>query len=244
MLILTDLDDTLFQTKRKCPPGSTDLAVMSTLADGSASGFATPGQQRFLAWLRAGEVVPVTARSREVLGRVLIDRAPAICSNGGCVVTGGGQVDREWHSRLTALAAGDTSVQGVSDGLETSLDPVWFRYWVVEEGDLPLYIVVKSNEDDGVLLKEAEVQAREAVPGHWRTHRNGNNLAFLPPWLNKRHAAAYLIDKTRLIQPDLLVVGVGDSHSDVGFMDLCDFAMTPTSSQLWKHAIKENDWCL
>src|SRR3546814_14145990 len=71
-VILTDLDDTLFQTMPKCPPGATDLRQMSSLMDGSASGFATKLQQNFLAWHEAGLVVPVTARGRDVLARVTI----------------------------------------------------------------------------------------------------------------------------------------------------------------------------
>src|SRR3546814_6219999 len=76
-VILTDLDDTLFQTMPKCPPGATDLRQMSSLMDGSASGFATKLQQNFLAWLEAGLVVPVTARGRDVLARVNIPSSPA-----------------------------------------------------------------------------------------------------------------------------------------------------------------------
>ena len=34
-------------------------------------------------------------------------------------------------------------------------------------------------------------------------------------------------------QPDLKI-GIGDAQSDFGFMDLCDFAMMPTESQLWE----------
>ena len=61
-LVLTDLDDTLFQTMPKCPPGKDGLLQMSSLLDGSPSGFATPMQQHFLRWLQDGTVVPVTAR--------------------------------------------------------------------------------------------------------------------------------------------------------------------------------------
>src|SRR3546814_20999555 len=64
-VILTDLDDTLFQTMPKCPPGATDLRQLSSLMAGSASGFATKLQQHFLARLEPGLVVPVTPRARK-----------------------------------------------------------------------------------------------------------------------------------------------------------------------------------
>lgn len=47
-----------------------------------------------------GKVVPVTARSREVLGRVNIEQNPAVCSNGGCIIAADGEVDAAWHARL------------------------------------------------------------------------------------------------------------------------------------------------
>lgn len=66
-LILADLDDSLFQTRAKCGDwAEDDLRLMSRLADGSPSGYATPPQQALLGWLAHGELVPVTARARDV----------------------------------------------------------------------------------------------------------------------------------------------------------------------------------
>jgi len=243
VLILTDLDDTLFQTARKCPRDDGALVAMSTLADGSDSGFASQRQQRLLAWLAAGEVVPVTARSRELLARVKLRQAPAICSNGGCIVGADGQLDQDWHARLVVAAAGVDAVSEIYRLIADRLDGQAFRHWTVVEAGLALYIVVKSNHDDGVALEPVQPRVAALLPADWRIHRNGNNLAILPPWLNKRHAAHYLIERARATDPHRLVVGLGDSYSDVGFMDLCDYAMTPTTSQVWQHLRRENVWC-
>ncbi|MBT0671473.1 sucrose-6-phosphate hydrolase [Novosphingobium profundi] len=244
MLILTDLDDTLFQTTRKCPANAGDLLAMSFLVDGAESGYATTRQQRTLTWLSTGQVVPVTARDRDVLARVNINQAPAICANGGCVIDKDGQVDQHWHDILKERASKDTAVRAVYDAATATLNTQEFRHWIVTEGDLDLYIVIKSNTDDaGASLADLEATLSCDLPTGWRVHRNGNNLAFLPPWLNKREAARYLIEKFRDEDTHLPVVGIGDSHSDVGFMDLCDFAMTPTSSQLWQHVTSNNAWC-
>jgi hydroxymethylpyrimidine pyrophosphatase-like HAD family hydrolase len=244
MLILTDLDDTLFQTARKCPPDGGELKAMSYLTNGAESGFATPRQQRMLGWLGNGRIVPVTARDRDVLARVDIDQAPAICANGGCVIDIDGQVDLQWHALLKQRADQGPAIRTIYDVMTAGLDAEAYRHWVVMEEDLDLYIVFKSNTgDDGASLADLETSLAGDLPLGWRIHRNGNNLAFLPPWLNKREAARYLIEKLRAGDRHLPIVGIGDSHSDVGFMDLCDYAMTPTSSQLWKHVISENAWC-
>ncbi|WP_380784830.1 sucrose-6-phosphate hydrolase [Sphingomonas sp. R86521] len=242
VVFLSDLDDTLFQTLRKCPDDAQGLKVMSTLVDGSPSGYATPRQQTLLAWLSSGSLIPVTARSKEVLARVDVPQAPAICSNGGCIIESGGGFDRQWHDLLMEEARGGDPVSDVHRELTSSLNAEDFRHWIVAENSLPLYVVVKSNTGRPDDLLEFAQRHGDRLPPKWRRHLNGNNLAFLPPWLNKRHAVAYLIERIRSSQPETAVVGIGDSLSDVGFMDLCDFAMSPTSSQFWRSATLDNAW--
>lgn len=240
-IVFTDLDDTLFQTARKCPDQNiSGLRLMSRLIDGSPSGYATKRQEHMLSWFRAGQVIPVTARGTDVMGRVDIEQAPAICSNGGCILETDG-VDQKWHSHLVASAATGPAVETVYAEFTASLDDR-YRHWVVSEYGLPLYIVIKSNIDEGEILNDLDHARLEKMPEGWRRHRNGNNLAYLPAWLNKRHAVTYLIEKIRAAAPDTPIIGVGDSTSDVGFMDLCDFAIAPTNSQLWATVRSNNDW--
>jgi hypothetical protein len=241
-IFLCDLDDSLFQTLEKCPPPAQDLTVMSFLADGSPSGYATPRQRAFMAYLSLGRLIPVTARSTGVLARVNISQAPAICSNGGCILGEDGGLDRTWHDHLVGRAQGDHAVGEVYQAMTASLDPAAFRHWVVTENDLPLYIVIKSNKGSAADLIDLAAQQQAHLPASWRRHSNGNNLAYMPAWLNKRHAAAYLIEQIRADAPDTPIIGIGDSVSDVGFMDLCDYAATPTASQFWRAATQNNDW--
>lgn len=242
-IVFTDCDDTLFQTGRKCPGGETGgLKCMSTLADGAPSGFATTRQEAFLAWLQVGTVIPVTARSREVLGRVNMVQAPAVCSNGGAIISQDGCLDRDWHCFLATEAGRIPAVADVYAAAAQHLPADAFRHWIVRESGLDLYIVIKSNLDDESGLSALGDEIAATLPKGWRRHSNGNNLAFLPPWLSKRAAVAYLIDNFRDNAPGAPVIGVGDSHSDAGFMDLCDFAIAPTDSQLWKSMIQSSPW--
>ncbi|MEP9403518.1 sucrose-6-phosphate hydrolase [Sphingomonas sp. VNH70] len=242
-IIFTDCDDTLFQTARKCPGGETGgLKCMSTLVDGAPSGFATARQETFLAWLQLGTVIPVTARSREVLRRVDIVQAPAVCSNGGLIVKQDGNVDQGWHDHLATQAEAGPPVAEIYRKVTAQLPADEYRHWIVSENGFDLYIVIKSNRDAEVRLSMLGNELSALVPASWRRHTNGNNLAFLPRWLSKRDAVAYLIDNLRDNAPDAPVIGVGDSHSDAGFMDLCDFAIAPTNSQLWKGMIHSSPW--
>src|SRR3546814_3142409 len=56
-----------------------------------------------------------------------------------------------------------------------------FRHWSVDEHGLDLYIVIKSNERDDQALAQLETELAPLLPEGWRCHRNGNNLAYLPP---------------------------------------------------------------
>jgi len=237
-----DLDDSLFQTRPKCPEDEVEgLRLMSRLDDGSPSGYATVRQQAFLAWLRAGQIVPVTARGRSVLARVDIEQAPAICANGGCIIDADGAIDRAWHDRLVDEGRQATPVGEVHAEFTGGLSAD-YRHWIVSEDGLDLYVVIKSNSGDAAALAALGARLGAALPPGWRMHANSNNLALLPGWLNKRHAVAYLIDRVRAENPGVPLIGVGDSLSDAGFMDLCDFAVTPTNSQLWSAATHGNVW--
>ncbi len=244
-IILTDLDDTLFQTARKIPADQSDgIKPMSTLQDGDPSGYATRRQRALLYWCNHGQVIPVTARSREVLARVDITQAPAICSNGGCIVKPDGDIDMGWHLHLMQNdVSAVAQIHNQMIELATKAEIHDLRHWVVKENDLDLYIVFKSNTDDmSGLTTLANLTSREVLPEGWRVHQNGNNLAISPPWISKRAATKYLIDSLRDKRPNAPIIGIGDSTSDAGFMDLCDFAMMPVNSQLWGLSTRDNDW--
>ena len=244
-LVLADLDDTLFQTRRKVAHvPQEDLAVLSRLADGRPSGYATPVQRALLALLEGATLVPVTARSRGALGRTTVMARPAVCANGGCILDAAGEPDREWHAllgeRAARAGAGVAETFALVDAACAGLD---VRRWVVAEEDLSLYVVVKDNAGEGRAL-EALVDGplAHALPEGWRVHLNGNNLALSPPWLGKRDAVAHLLPRLVGQRSDVPVIGLGDSLSDAGFMDLCHYALAPTGSQLWRALVSDSSW--
>ncbi|WP_017665901.1 hypothetical protein [Porphyrobacter sp. AAP82] len=241
-LILADLDDSLFQTRPKCGDWAEgDLRLMSRLADGTPSGFATPPQQALLGWLAHGELVPVTARARDVLARVDIAQAPAICANGGCILMAGGSPDPVWHARLAAEAQRAEAPAALYPALTCGLGAE-YRHWMVSEDGLDLYLVIKSNTGDVPALTALAESLTPRLPQGWRIHANGNNLAFLPPWLSKRAAVRYYLEAVRALTPGRLVIAIGDSWSDAGFLDLADMAMIPTQAQLWQHIARGHEW--
>jgi hydroxymethylpyrimidine pyrophosphatase-like HAD family hydrolase len=238
VIALVDLDDTLFQTRRKCPPGMTDEALtpLGFARDGSALSFATPQQMSFLRWLsETTHLVPVTARSLDALRRVRLDHRAAICAHGGVILDEAGEPDRGWEERMAGAAerhapALHAFTAAIAEEAKQARQPIAVR--VLAEGDLPLYVLAKHAEADSDALHAVVEAALPAFPPGWTHHRNGNNVALLPPHLGKAHAVAHLLPGLRGRFPDAAVIGIGDSRTDAPFMALCDFAMLPASSQL------------
>lgn len=238
-LVLIDLDDTLFQTARKMPEGA--VRHVATLdVDGQPNGYMSAVQKSFVDWLlNSADVVPVTARSVEAYSRVKLPFVGgAVCSHGGVILLPNGELDPQWHARMTdvlmayqaRLPALSATTLAIGQEMGISL-----RGWVVEEQGLLNYVVTKHNESDDAVLQKvlAEVQARGLLDG-MHVHGNGNNLAFLPSGLSKRVAVEELLRRDRLVNGERPVLGFGDSVTDLGFMSECNFWATPARSQLAK----------
>lgn len=245
-IALVDLDDTLFQTRRKCPPdvAEGDLVPMAFDREGRPASFATPRQLAWIEWLRRGTLlVPVTGRSVDALGRVDLKFDYGVAAHGGVVLRQGGRACEKWLARI---AAGAEAEQGglaaiaerfVSLAASREVD---VRVRILEEEGTPLYVVAKHNDparEDHLHALAQEVA--DAVPPGWTRHVNGNNVAYLPPHLGKRQAVQHLLAELRALHPALPVIGLGDSVTDAPFLALCDFAMIPGSSQLAGHMFRD-----
>lgn len=232
IIALVDLDDTLFQTRRKCPEDIAEdrLTPLGFARDGSPLSFATPRQVRFLAWMaETAELIPVTARSRDALARAHVPHRTAICAHGG-VILEDAHSDPDWSKRMAAAACTVAAqLERYGTGLAGSAG---LAVRVLEEDGTPLYLLVKHEQGDAVALHQAVRSTCRDLPTGWTLHLNDNNAALLPPHLGKHHAVAYLLPSLRARHPDTPVIGIGDSHTDAPFMQLCDFAMLPSRSQL------------
>lgn len=236
-LIFVDLDDTLFQTARKMHPDAERHAATLD-AHGRPNGFMNPIQRKFVSWLlESADVVPVTARSVEVFGRVDIPFTQgAICSHGAVILGANGKRDEPWHERMCAtLESFQKRLPALSErtlaaGLENEIS---LRGWVVTEYDLATYVVTKHNEScDSVLQLMGQCVFDEGLLDGMYTHRNGNNLAFLPNELNKRFAVQEWIRRDIAANGERPILGFGDSLSDLAFMSECHWWGTPSVGQV------------
>ena len=243
-IALVDLDDTLFQTLRKCPPDvpADRLVPLGFARDGSPLSFATPRQMRLIGWLsETAWLVPVTARSRDALMRARVPFTAAICAHGGVIIGEDGEVDPQWHdhaARQSAAHQADLEALCARIVAEAQRRLTALRVRVLQEGELGLYVLAKHEDVDERALHDVIDAVAGEVPAGWTIHRNGNNAALMPPWLGKAHAVAALLPRLRAAHPDSPVIGIGDSLTDAPYMALCDFAMIPRGSQLAARALE------
>ncbi len=236
-VVFVDLDDTLFQTARKNPSAQTVAAVDG---EGRPLSYQSDRQTAFLDWLTDGAlVIPVTGRSVQAFRRVILPLGNrAICSFGGVILDPDGAPNPAWHQRMgPAAAATASALEATQEALRTLAAnlAIDVRHRLIHDAGLPLYLSVKHNTNDDA---ETERLAEALSPGlsaGFTLHRNGANMAVLPPYLGKAHAVRFLLDMLHAsgeCPSPRLTIGVGDSLTDLGYMALCDYAVTPQRAQI------------
>jgi hydroxymethylpyrimidine pyrophosphatase-like HAD family hydrolase len=242
--IFLDLDDTLFQTLRKCALGADDpkLQVRAYLPDGTPNSFATHKQQWLWHWLAKGfKIVPVTGRDFHAFQRVILPFQEEVVLNHGAVI-----LDKQRNINSVWM---NGMVQALPEYHEKLLE-VWaevevycqrfkgFKPQLINDFDITWYGVIKHVDRTETTLKmllDSIIKVHQHIlDGSLYWHLNGNNLAVLPKIINKESAVSYLIDSYKQQHPELVTFGAGDSNSDAPFMGLCDYALIPKNTQLFK----------
>lgn len=238
-VIYTDLDDTLFTTLKGYRDADLSTLLRVTTAKNGNHSFMCRQRQSILNWIGAGAtLVPVTARSLDAYNRVTLSADHfvdgAVLNNGALILNPDGSEDMHWSEEVEGhCAKAEPVLRKLIAALEAA--PCDIRIHRHINGDVMLGMTVKSNEESekGILLNLglAEAIVRDCNPrGRIVTHRNGNNLAFVPNGVSKKSAVAYLM-KTRTDLAGRPSIGAGDSLADLPFMSLCDMLLVPANTQ-------------
>ena len=246
----TDLDDTLFSTLRKQNTAErnldtelrsgAELRPQAYLKDGAPISYSN-GKQRALqqCLANATRVIPVTARSISAFKRVDIAfNSYAVVSHGACVLLPDGTPDLFWQGQMQVLL--EAARVPLGDALKVLINSAQnahgaLRVTLVEEHGQALYALVKHNDADEAAIAElASACARPWVDANtgFQLHVNGNNLAIIPPGINKAAAARYVAARLAEELGEFVSIGMGDSLTDGGFMLDCDYCLLPSGSQL------------
>ncbi|MFN4259082.1 MAG: cysteine protease StiP domain-containing protein [Gemmataceae bacterium] len=234
-VVFLDLDDTLFQTRRKCPAAE-PLHPAAVGRDGEPLSFMTAGQRALFDWLRASAtLIPTTARDWGAFQRVQLPFSSwVILDFGGVILRPDGTLDPDWDAtrRPQALALVEEwqellhQCQEINDHQNLGL-----RLRVIHDFDMPLYFLAKHPADDIDRLRPLRELLDTIDPERFFVHHNDNNLCLVPRFLGKEYAVRHLIDRHFRDEPTL-TIGIGDSSTDGPFLRACQFALLPTNSQL------------
>jgi len=238
--LFLDLDDTIFQTKRKCPP-DVDLKVAASGRDGSPLSFMTYSQfNLFNLFSETMRVIPTTARSFDAFSRVHLPFANgAILDYGGVILGSDGALDEEWDSRIrenVRIYRDDTYriMESIKEYAASRSLLVTVR--IIGDYGMDFYVVIKNLDAN---ISQLEELHRDCIvplaPEGYYVHFNDNNIAVIPRFLNKANAVQFLIEhRLRSADDSLMTLGMGDSLSDLRYMGICDYLITPSTSQITK----------
>ncbi|ACX89426.1 conserved hypothetical protein [Pectobacterium parmentieri WPP163] len=240
-VIFSDLDDTLFQTRRKMVNELALEPYRTGALDPSLTprSFMTEEQAMLVDWmLEYAELIPVTARGTEEIARVTIPfRSWAVTTHGAVILTPEGEPEPVWKAQiLTALAPYAEQLHTMQHGITALMAERNINGWArinYEYGKTPIYLVMKHR--DSTKIEELytiadEIELRYPTQGFY-LHRNSNNVAWLPEPVEKGRAVTYLLNKLRAERGTFPVIGLGDSLSDHRFMTLCTWYGLPRQSQ-------------
>ncbi|MDQ7090124.1 MAG: HAD family hydrolase [Methylococcales bacterium] len=241
LFVFLDLDDTVFQTQRKCPP-NTVITPATFLKEGSTNSFFTKKQQHLFNLLKANtRLIPTTGRDYASFLRVPSIQTfdYAIINYGGIILNAEGSVDKAWFNLIASkinplLSELKTLTKYVETMAKTQSIPLKIR--LVADFGLTFYLSIKHHDRDPEVLKAVSNQIIKpylnAQQLDFYCHLNDNNLAVFPQFLNKAPAVSYLLQQFNQTYANYLSFGVGDSLTDMPYMQLCDYFITPTNSQI------------
>lgn len=236
IVVFLDLDDTLFQTLPKCPPGEA-VSPAARGRDGKPLSFLTERQRRLFDWLNASAtVIPATARNHDAFRRVELPfHSLAILNFGGVILKADGSLDERWDAQVRPqlLAHGD-ELRRLHQHVEAFLQQhrLTARARLIVDFDLPLYVVIKHPAGDLSELRTIRQQHLQGLDtSRFFLHDNHNNLSIVPRCLGKDKAVRYLLEQHFAGEP-VLTLGLGDSWTDLPFLRQCDFLLMPRQSQL------------
>lgn len=239
--VFADVDDNMVTTVRTEPePGAKPASWDS---EGRVCGFLTQKQQAMNGMLAAGaNVVPTTARSH--IKRLDLGfntnasdtsiNGYAILANGGIITGPDGKTIPAWLDMVQTNSLADAQrLHELESLIRIQAEQRNFnvRTSVVKSQDLELYVSVKHNNKNLAELAVLAEVLRAMTPEGWHFHHNANAIFLMPSWLGKDKAVEWFI--ANVIPTGALTIGMGDSLTDLPFMNLCDYVLMPRKSQNW-----------
>lgn len=245
IVVLADIDDNLCHTTKKFRRyvGDEQTCGQPCVFDpaGAALSYRSQKQEALLDWLMSGTtVVPITGRNTEKFRQVKLGfTGYAIVSFGGLILKPDGTPEPGWYDHIASAAQAEQDViRDLLAGVTKSATQIGekLKVQLITDAGLNLFLKVQHPDNNQAELDALGAVLKKLVPGTWTVHLNEGQLCAYPGFLGKNFAASYFLEN--LAGPHSLVVGSGDSFTDLCFMELCDFALTPKQSQIFQEVLR------
>ncbi|MFK7603303.1 HAD family hydrolase [Deinococcus sp. SM5_A1] len=238
IVAFTDLDDTLFQTLRKLPPGLEGLTPATLGRDGQPHSFCTPAQSALLAHFAGSgvTVIPVTGRDPAAMARVTLPFISwRVLDHGLTVLRPDGQVDTDWRGQVLAqLKPMQGALRDCTHAIAELAEALGCRLTRHTAHDTHFMTVIKHPDADAASLERVQLTLEEHLESRGYADlqiiANANNVSVLPRHPGKAGAVRYL--RQQHFPHAALTLALGDSLSDLAFMNACDLAITPPGGQV------------
>lgn len=244
-VVLIDIDDNCCHTTAKFRKYVGDETQLGTPVVFDPSGkplsFQSAAQKAMLDWLKSSaNLVPVTGRSRQKYLQVNLGFSGyAIVSFGALILQPDGTPEPGWFAIIAeAAAAQKDNIQAVFAGTKAAAAGIseHLDVTIISDEGLDLLIKVQHKQGNNEELAALAAPLAALLPAGWTLHNNEGQLAAYPPFLGKEGACTYFLEN--LAGKVDLVIGSGDSLTDVGFMGLCHVMLAPTQSQIFKTLLR------
>lgn len=261
-IVLTDLDDTLITTQRKgsAHRGQMGMQLIAENSLATRNTVQLPWMQKLDTMLKTADCyVPVTGRTL-MSAKKILENNPydvLICHFGGFVQV---PCDSDQLAYKQFAAAWNLQATEIRETEQSSLTTLANRFEKVSElYGLAIRISKNTTPDtriNEIVLKFEDnpipnagdfqpfintfndfIATEHAESCSLTTHINGNNFTVFIQSLSKAAAVSAFLS---LHDTELsLIIGAGDSHSDLEFMKLTDVMLIPSNTQISKGLISE-----
>lgn len=242
--LFLDLDDTLFHSLRKCDK-SKNLTPMAYRKDKHPVSYASDKQVELISFFQKGmKVIPTTARNLSSFSLVDLQFTEQVILNHGAVILNkDGSVNADWDDHVRhALKETKEELYYLFSEIEKYIDN-GFKVRVISDFDLDIYLSLKYMDDNKYVVdKHAALEVilneciNNVITSNYYIHFNDNNLSVIPHFIGKEHAVKFLLESLTAEFGEIMSWGMGDSHSDINYMALCDYAIIPKSSQIYQQS--------
>ncbi len=231
VIFLTDLDNTIILSKSKVGDDNNVISYGVNKKNEPACYMGLAQRQFLRMMMNSGFVIPVTGRSSSDLHRVNQIEWPlySVVSHGAIILNPEGSVNAKWMKEIEPEIMPREVFEEIV--AKINLRPHDFSVRIVSDHGIDVYLCMKLKTDSKITKENIEFAKSILPKGDWFIHANGREMAILPSYSRKERAVKFLLENL-LNTKDMLIVGAGDSLSDLPFMHLCDYAIHPSKSEI------------